>query len=61
MKKTLKWNIAQKAELKWWENYLKGKNVDQYHTWKKAYWQKGALNNQGHILPTNFLPAEKNY
>lgn len=40
MKKTLKWNIAQKAELKWWENYLKGKDVEQYHTWKKAYWQK---------------------
>lgn len=40
MKKTLKWNLAQKAELKWWENYLKGKDVEQYHTWKKQYWQK---------------------
>ncbi|MEZ5014050.1 MAG: methyltransferase domain-containing protein [Chitinophagales bacterium] len=40
MKKTLKWNLAQKAELKWWENYLKGKDVDTYHIWKRAYWQK---------------------
>jgi len=40
MKKTLKWNIAQKAELKWWENYLKGKDVADYHAWKKSYWQK---------------------
>ena len=40
MKKTLKWNLAQKAELKWWENYLKGRDVDQYHSWKKNYWQK---------------------
>ncbi|MBC8046677.1 MAG: methyltransferase domain-containing protein [Fimbriimonadaceae bacterium] len=40
MKKTLKWNIAQKAELRWWENYLKVKDVEQYHIWKKKYWQK---------------------
>lgn len=38
MKKTLKWNIAQKAELQWWENYLKGKDVEQYLDWKKNYW-----------------------
>jgi 2-polyprenyl-6-hydroxyphenyl methylase/3-demethylubiquinone-9 3-methyltransferase len=40
MKRTLKWNLAQKAELRWWENYLKGKNIDEYHAWKKEYWQK---------------------
>lgn len=39
MKKTLKWNIAQKAEIQWWQNYLKGKDVNAYHTWKKNYWQ----------------------
>lgn len=39
MKKTLKWSIAQKAELQWWENYLKGKDVQQYHAWKRNYWQ----------------------
>ncbi len=40
MKKTLKWNLAQKAELKWWGNYLKGKDVESYHAWKRNYWQK---------------------
>lgn len=40
MKKTIKWSLAQKAELKWWENYLKGRDVDGYHVWKRAYWQK---------------------
>ena len=39
MKRTIKWNIAQKAELKWWQQYLKGKDVEAYHTWKRAYWQ----------------------
>lgn len=40
MKKTFKWNIAQKAELQWWENYLRGKDVAAYHAWKKGYWKK---------------------
>jgi len=39
MKKTLKWNLAQKVELSWWQQYLKGKDVDAYHHWKKNYWQ----------------------
>lgn len=38
MKKTLKWNIAQQAELRWWQGYLKGKNVAEYHEWKRNYW-----------------------
>ncbi|MFN3940571.1 MAG: class I SAM-dependent methyltransferase [Chitinophagales bacterium] len=39
MKKTLKWHIAQKAEIRWWQKYLKGKDVTAYHEWKKNYWQ----------------------
>lgn len=39
MKRTIKWNIAQKAERTWWQQYLKGKDVAAYHTWKRAYWQ----------------------
>lgn len=39
MKKTLKWRIAQKAELKWWERYLAQKPVDDYLSWKRAYWR----------------------
>lgn len=38
MKKTIKWNLAQKAERTWWQQYLKGKDVAAYHTWKRAYW-----------------------
>jgi 2-polyprenyl-6-hydroxyphenyl methylase/3-demethylubiquinone-9 3-methyltransferase len=38
MKKTLKWHIAQRAEMRWWQGYLKGKNVAEYHTWKRQYW-----------------------
>ncbi|MBK6730261.1 MAG: methyltransferase domain-containing protein [Bacteroidetes bacterium] len=50
MKKTLKWNIAQKAELQWWENYLKGKNVEEYHAWKRKYWQ-GLLDKISSVCP----------
>lgn len=39
MKETLKWQLAQKAELKWWQQYLKGKDVSGYHSWKRNYWQ----------------------
>jgi 2-polyprenyl-3-methyl-5-hydroxy-6-metoxy-1,4-benzoquinol methylase len=34
-----RWNAAQFAERKWWQNYLKDKNVDEYLAWKKKYWQ----------------------
>lgn len=40
MKKNLKWDIAQKAELKWWEQYLKKKDKEEYLVWKKEYWEK---------------------
>jgi 2-polyprenyl-6-hydroxyphenyl methylase/3-demethylubiquinone-9 3-methyltransferase len=50
MKKTLKWNIAQKAELRWWKHYLRGKDVAQYQTWKTAYWQ-----NILHLISDNCL------
>lgn len=38
MKATIKWNIAQKAERTWWQRYLKGKDVQAYHNWKRNYW-----------------------
>ena len=34
----IRWKIAQAAELKWWQNYLKNKNVKTYLEWKKSYW-----------------------
>lgn len=35
---SLRWKIAQKAELSWWKNYLKGKSPEEYLVWKKEYW-----------------------
>ncbi len=35
-----RWKIAQAAEIRWWQNYLKKKPVGDYLTWKKAYWEK---------------------
>ena len=39
MKKTLKWNLAQKAELSLVAAPLKNKEVGAYHDWKRGYWQ----------------------
>lgn len=36
---SLKWRFAQIAELRWWKNYLKDKNPENYLQWKKNYWQ----------------------
>lgn len=38
MNKTIKWKIAQTAELQWWKNYLKDKDTVEYLNWKKNYW-----------------------
>ena len=40
MTSTIKWRIAQKLELKWWQNYLKNKDVGEYLNWKKKYWSR---------------------
>ncbi len=39
MKKTLRWRVAQLFEARWWKNYLRGKDVSAYLTWKKGYWE----------------------
>jgi 2-polyprenyl-6-hydroxyphenyl methylase/3-demethylubiquinone-9 3-methyltransferase len=36
----IRWKIAQAAELKWWQNYLKNKDTKSYLEWKKSYWIK---------------------
>ncbi len=33
-----RWKIAQFAELRWWQNYLKSKDKETYYKWKKEYW-----------------------
>ena len=39
-RKYLQWKIAQSAELRWWKNYLKDKDPDDYKKEKLAYWKK---------------------
>lgn len=36
----IKWQIAQFFEIRWWNNYLKGKDAEEYLSWKKGYWKK---------------------
>ena len=36
---SLRWKIAQAAEIRWWQNYLKKKPKADYLIWKKKYWQ----------------------
>ncbi len=38
-KQKIKWKIAQKLEIKWWQRYLKNKDIDAYLKWKFNYWQ----------------------
>lgn len=38
MKENLRWKLAQYFEKRWWKNYLRNKSVDEYHQWKKKYW-----------------------
>lgn len=35
----IRWKIAQWAERRWWQRYLKNKSVSDYLAWKKKYWQ----------------------
>ncbi|MEZ5003851.1 MAG: class I SAM-dependent methyltransferase [Chitinophagales bacterium] len=38
MATSFKWRMAQKLELKWWQNYLGKKDVQTYLEWKRQYW-----------------------
>ena len=51
---SLRWKIAQAAEIRWWQNYLKKKPKADYLVWKKKYWQ--TLLDQ---LNLNFSKKEK--
>jgi 2-polyprenyl-3-methyl-5-hydroxy-6-metoxy-1,4-benzoquinol methylase len=61
----LSWKIAQTAERKWWQIYLKNKDVASYHTWKLAYWKdllatlsdRLTLNPEAKILDAGCGPA----
>lgn len=38
-KETLKWRLAQWAEIKWWKRYLNHKSPESYLKWKRKYWE----------------------
>jgi 2-polyprenyl-3-methyl-5-hydroxy-6-metoxy-1,4-benzoquinol methylase len=38
MANKLRWKLAQGAERKWWQNYLRNKEVGPYLQWKHKYW-----------------------
>lgn len=35
----LRWKVAQSAEIRWWQNYLRHKPKADYLAWKKQYWK----------------------
>jgi len=37
---SLRWKVAQAAEIKWWERYLKHKPKEGYLAWKYDYWKR---------------------
>jgi 2-polyprenyl-3-methyl-5-hydroxy-6-metoxy-1,4-benzoquinol methylase len=36
---TFRWKLAQAAEIRWWQGYLKNKPTSDYAVWKTKYWQ----------------------
>ncbi len=46
-----RWSLAQKAEIRWWRHYLRGKPPADYLAWKRAYWA-GFLQSAGLQLPS---------
>lgn len=55
MKKSNRWRVAQYFEIKWWESYLKNKDVNEYLTWKKQYWADFLEKINTHVKPTQDL------
>jgi len=54
-----RWRIAQWFELRWWKNYLRGKNKEEYLAWKKSYW-KEILVKISEVLKTSEISTSKN-
>lgn len=49
MNKSSRWRVAQYFEIRWWKNYLKGKDINTYLSWKKEYWNNFLKKIEGHI------------
>jgi 2-polyprenyl-3-methyl-5-hydroxy-6-metoxy-1,4-benzoquinol methylase len=54
MKRNWKWTLAQQAEFKWWQAYLRKKEVSGYLENKKFYWDRVLTE----ISPFATLPAK---
>jgi len=37
---SFKWKLAQRLEIRWWQRYLKKKEVDDYLNRKRQYWDR---------------------
>jgi 2-polyprenyl-3-methyl-5-hydroxy-6-metoxy-1,4-benzoquinol methylase len=49
---SLRWQLAQFFEIRWWQNYLKNKDKSTYLDWKRDYWQR-FLQKSGIVLLPN--------
>ncbi len=47
---SIRWQIAQWFELKWWQRYFSGKDKAAYYAWKRQYW-RGLLDRLADVLP----------
>jgi 2-polyprenyl-6-hydroxyphenyl methylase/3-demethylubiquinone-9 3-methyltransferase len=47
---SVRWQIAQWFELRWWRRYLSGKDKESYYSWKKQYWNN-LLEQIADVLP----------
>lgn len=45
-----KWQLAQKLEIRWWQQYLRNKEIGTYLSAKKAYWHR-VLHEIGLLVP----------
>jgi len=63
MKNELRWKVAQAAEIRWWQNYLRKKPKTDYLKWKLSYWNDliqatgGAPNAGSKVLDAGCGPA----
>ena len=51
----VRWKVAQYFEKRWWTNYLRGKEADEYFKWKQNYWHNflNEISNWAKPLPSH--------
>ncbi|MEM6726326.1 MAG: class I SAM-dependent methyltransferase [Bacteroidota bacterium] len=58
-----RWRLAQAAEIRWWQRYLRKKEPESYLSWKRDYWEnflekiQCIVPSQAHILDAGCGPA----